>query len=123
MIQDEDLVVHKLSHGNGIDNRFYASNSGHNIQRLVSNMVPSFTSKRPSARELNLLKRKAKLNSKDQTKGWTEDGDLEVPYAQSVTAKGSESLSSSKVDSLTQSITSMLLGFHLCCYKSLRSVY
>lgn len=96
MIQDEDLVVHKLSHGNGIDNRFYASNSGHNIQRLVSNMVPSFTSKRPSARELNLLKRKAKLNSKDQTKGWTEDGDLEVPYAQSVTAKGSESLSSSK---------------------------
>ncbi|CBI40030.3 unnamed protein product, partial [Vitis vinifera] len=76
MIRDEDLIVHKFNpQGNGIDNRFNNSQSVHSIQRLVANMVPTIISKRPSARELNLLKRKAKINSKDQTKGWSEDGD------------------------------------------------
>ncbi|KAA8528192.1 hypothetical protein F0562_035557 [Nyssa sinensis] len=49
-------------------------------------MVPSFKSRRPSARELNLLKRKAKINSKDQTKGWSKDGDTEVSYSQDMTS-------------------------------------
>lgn len=101
MIKDEDLIVHKLhSHGNGSDRRFYTSPSVRNIQQLVSSMVPSVISKRPSARELNLLKRKAKINSKDQAKGWSEDGDMEVSNAHSATTvKGShvDPLSSNKV--------------------------
>ncbi|KAL6194990.1 hypothetical protein ACLB2K_030612 [Fragaria x ananassa] len=86
MIKDEDLILHN-SHGNGINPRVYTSR---NIQQLVANMVPSVLSKRPSPRELNLLKRKAKINSKDQSKGWSEDGDMEVACAQSMTTpKGS----------------------------------
>ncbi|KAF8402447.1 hypothetical protein HHK36_013403 [Tetracentron sinense] len=101
MIRDEDLLVHKFnSHGNGMVHRHYTSHSGHHIQQLVANMVPSFISKRPSARELNLLKRKAKINAKDQSKGWSEDGDSEIAYSQNTVApKGScsDSLSSNKV--------------------------
>ncbi|XP_008219029.1 PREDICTED: TATA-binding protein-associated factor BTAF1 [Prunus mume] len=85
MIKDEDLILHS-SHGNGINPRVYTS---HNIHQLVANMVPSVLSKRPSPRELNLLKRKAKINSKDQSKGWSEDGDMEVSCAQNITLKGS----------------------------------
>ncbi|XP_059663033.1 TATA-binding protein-associated factor BTAF1 isoform X2 [Cornus florida] len=83
MIRDEDLVVHKFnSHGNGIAHQLYMSQSVHNIKQYVSNMVPGFKSRRPSARELNLLKRKAKINSKDQGKGWSKDGDAEVSFSQ-----------------------------------------
>ncbi|KAG7964339.1 hypothetical protein I3843_09G164700 [Carya illinoinensis] len=86
MIRDEDLIVHKVNFlGNGIDQRVYASRSVHNIQQLVANMVPTVISKRPSAREMNLLKRKAKISSKDQTKCWSEDGDTEISYAQNLT--------------------------------------
>ena len=98
VIKDEDLVVHKLhSQGNGLDHRFYTVPSAHNIQQLVASMVPNVTSRRPSARELNLLKRKAKISSKDQTKGWSEDGDTEA--AQCTTPKGSnqDPFGSSKV--------------------------
>ncbi|CAK7341663.1 unnamed protein product [Dovyalis caffra] len=101
VIKDEDLVVHKSqSQGNGLDHRFYKHPSVHNIQQLVASMVPSVISKRPSARELNLLKRKAKINSKDQAKSWSEDGDTEVACAQSTTPKGSnaDSLSFKKAD-------------------------
>ncbi|KAJ0079688.1 hypothetical protein Patl1_23604 [Pistacia atlantica] len=106
MIKDEDLIEHKLHfHGNGLDRRFYMSPSVRNIQQLVSSMVPSVISKRPSARELNLLKRKAKINSKDQVKGWSEDGDMEVSHAHSATTpKGSrvDPLSSNKVDAIPE---------------------
>ena len=86
MIRDEDLLVHKLHHhGNGLDNRFYMPSSVHNIQQYVSRMVPNVMSKRrPSARELNMLKRKAKINSKDQAKGGSDDGDSEVSPAHNV---------------------------------------
>lgn len=105
MIRDEDLIVQKShSHGNGLANSYYTSQSIHNIHQFVSRMVPSVVSKRrPSARELNLLKRKAKINSKDQTKGWSDDGDAEVSCLQTVsTPKGScpDPLSSSKFDSI-----------------------
>jgi TATA-binding protein-associated factor len=90
VIKDEDLVVHRPeSQRNGLDHRFYKHPSVHNIQQLVASMVPSVISKRPSARELNLLKRKAKINSKDQVKSWSEDGDTEVACPQSTTPKGS----------------------------------
>jgi hypothetical protein len=96
MIRDEDLILHKVnSLGNGIDQRVYTTPSVHNIQQLVANIVPSVISKRPSARQLNLLKRKAKVNSKDQTKCWTEDGDTEMLHAQNTaTLKGQFSDSS-----------------------------
>ncbi|XP_031406931.1 TATA-binding protein-associated factor BTAF1 [Punica granatum] len=84
MIKDEDLIVQKLHpQGNGLDHRIYTSASVHSIQRFVANMVPSV--KRPSARQLNLLKRKAKITSKDQMKLWAEDVESEMPYAHNVT--------------------------------------
>lgn len=100
MIRDEDLIVQN-SHANGINQRVYVTR---NIQQLVANMVPSVISKRPSPREMNLLKRKAKVSSKDQTKVWSEDGDMEVSYAQSTPMpKGTspDSLSCNKVLMLT----------------------
>lgn len=85
MIKDEDLMVQKLHpHGNGLDHKIYASASVHNIQRLVAKMVPCV--KRPSARELNLLKRKAKSTSKDQGKVWSEDSNTDVSNAHNTTA-------------------------------------
>ncbi|KAK6923628.1 Helicase, C-terminal [Dillenia turbinata] len=100
VIRDEDLVVQKNeSHGNGIDHRFYGSRSVYSIQQLVTNVVPGYVSKRPSARELNLLKRKAKTNIKEQGKGWSEDVDGEISCFQSVTTpKGhSQDSATSKV--------------------------
>ncbi|CAN6555838.1 unnamed protein product [Malus baccata var. baccata] len=84
MIKDEDLISHN-SHGNGTYPRVSTS---HNIQQLVANMVPGVLSERPSPRELNLLKRKAKITLKDQSKGWSEDGDMEVSCAQNIPPKG-----------------------------------
>ncbi|KAI9084123.1 hypothetical protein K1719_033921 [Acacia pycnantha] len=55
---------------------------------MVANMVPSVKSNWPSARERNLLKRKAKMNSKDQTKGRCEDGSAEASLAQNATSRG-----------------------------------
>ncbi|OMO61314.1 SNF2-related protein [Corchorus olitorius] len=106
MIRDEDLIVHKSHpHGNGLDNRYYTSASVHNIQQFVSRMVPNVMSKRrPSARELNMLKRKAKISSKDQSKGWSDDGDAEVSPAHNVsTPRGTcpDPLGSSKFDAVT----------------------
>ncbi|KAF5725765.1 DNA binding ATP binding nucleic acid bindin isoform 1 [Tripterygium wilfordii] len=102
MIKDEDLILQKFhSEGNGMENRFYMPPSAHHINQFVARMVPSVVSRRPSARELNLLKRKAKINSKDQTKGWSEDGGTEVSNAHNVTTpkgSGPDSLSSIKVD-------------------------
>ncbi|CAJ1978258.1 unnamed protein product [Sphenostylis stenocarpa] len=100
VIRDEDLMASKSdSHLNGIDRRVFTSCSAHNIQKMVANMVPSVKSKWPSARELNLLKRKAKINSKDQTKSWCEDGSTEASGAQCLTSKGTcpDSLNYSKV--------------------------
>ncbi|XP_061359384.1 TATA-binding protein-associated factor BTAF1 isoform X2 [Gastrolobium bilobum] len=89
VIRDEDLMAHKSdNHLNGVDHRVFTSCSVHNIQKMVANMVPSVKSKWPSARELNLLKRKAKVNSKDQTKGWCEEGSTEASGAQNLTSKG-----------------------------------
>lgn len=118
MIRDEDLIVHKVNFlGNGIDQRVYASRSVHNIQQLVANMVPSVISKRPSAREMNLLKRKAKISSKDQTKCWSEDGDTEISYAQNLTTlKGQcpDSVNCDKVLDCTTSYQSYV-GYILVC--------
>lgn len=79
MIRDEDLMMHKTnSTGSGAPPQFYLQRGGRNVQQFVVDMVPGYRSRRPSARERNLLKRKAKINSKDQTKVWTKDGEHDV---------------------------------------------
>ncbi|XP_042034375.1 TATA-binding protein-associated factor BTAF1-like isoform X1 [Salvia splendens] len=79
VIRDEDLIEQKVAYpGNGTAFQYFSSQRSHNIQKFVTTMVPASRSRRPSARELNLLKRKAKINSKDQSKGWSKDGDTEV---------------------------------------------
>ncbi|KAF7836433.1 TATA-binding protein-associated factor BTAF1 [Senna tora] len=89
VIRDEDLMVQKsASHLNGIDHRVFQPRSMHNIQKMVANIVPNVRSKWPSARELNLLKRRAKTNSKDQTKNWCDDGSIDASCAQNMTSKG-----------------------------------
>lgn len=86
MIRDEDLIL-QSSDGIVMNQTVHVTQ---NIQQLVAGMVPSVMSRRPSPREINLLKRKAKISSKDQTKGWPDDGDIEASHAQNITAhKGS----------------------------------
>ncbi|KAG9442446.1 hypothetical protein H6P81_018300 [Aristolochia fimbriata] len=90
VIRDEDLLVHKVHpYGNGTSHGYYASHSGQHFQHLVRTMVPNMYPKRLSARELNLLKRKAKVNAKDHSKAWSEEDDIETPHSQNtVTLKG-----------------------------------
>ncbi|KAJ4797222.1 TATA-binding protein-associated factor MOT1 [Rhynchospora pubera] len=86
VIRDEDLMTPQSGHGpqggvvingsnNGNSNWVHPIQvqSGKNIQQLVATMVPGFRPKRLSARELNLLKRKAKSSAKDHTKTLSED--------------------------------------------------
>ncbi|KAK3038223.1 hypothetical protein RJ639_029663 [Escallonia herrerae] len=82
MIRDEDLS----SPGNGVAPQYYTSRSVANVKQLVARMVPSLRSRRPSARELNLLKRKAKISSKDQMKGLSKDGDKDIVCSQDMTS-------------------------------------
>ncbi|XP_011621494.1 TATA-binding protein-associated factor BTAF1 isoform X1 [Amborella trichopoda] len=93
VIRDEDLLVNRVpSHVNGVHPGYYTSQSGQHIHNLVATMVPGFISKRLSARELNLLKRKAKVNVKDHVKGWVDDEDSEVPPSQTSLIPKSTSL-------------------------------
>ncbi|KAK9093560.1 hypothetical protein Syun_028471 [Stephania yunnanensis] len=87
MIADEDLLENKPN--SHMVHSYIIPGHGNHIRQLVANMVPNFSSKRPSARELNLLKRKAKINAKDQTKVWSEDGEFELSTSQSSTVPNS----------------------------------
>lgn len=101
MIGDEDLIEQKSNvHANGVGNRLYANYSPHHIQQFVSRMVPRVAHKRPSARELNLLKRKAKISSKDQAKGNCEGADVEMSSSHASTSKRtlSDSMDSNKAN-------------------------
>lgn len=96
VIKDEDLLAQKNYWGSHVQNNgFHSFNSGRNIQQLVSTMVPrypkhsNFRSRRLSARELNMLKRKAKNNAKDHTKAVSEDD--EVTLKGSVPSNGASS--------------------------------
>lgn len=86
VIRDEDLMTPQRGHdpqgavvingsNNGNSNWAHPiqGQSGRDIQQLVATMVPGFRSKRLSARELNMLKRKAKSSAKDHTKTSSED--------------------------------------------------
>ncbi|CAN6904266.1 unnamed protein product [Brassica oleracea var. botrytis] len=101
MIGDEDLIEQKSNvHANGVGNRLYANYSPHHIQQFVSRMVPRVAHRRPSARELNLLKRKAKISSKDQAKGNCEGADVEMSSSHASTSKRtlSDSMDSNKAN-------------------------
>ncbi|XP_062232323.1 TATA-binding protein-associated factor BTAF1-like isoform X2 [Phragmites australis] len=94
VIKDEDLLTQKNYWGSNVQNNgFHSYNTGHNIQQLVATMVPmyprqsSFCSRRLSARELNMLKRKAKSNAKDHTKA----EDDEVALKSSASSNGASS--------------------------------
>ncbi|KAL8521551.1 hypothetical protein ACS0TY_011900 [Phlomoides rotata] len=96
MIRDEDLMSHKFNHpGNGTAFQYFSSQPSRNIQHLVTRIVPTSRSRRPSARELNLLKRKAKNTSKDQSKGWPKDGDTEAAQSHDIASPKSISVDSS----------------------------
>ncbi|KAF3783221.1 TATA-binding protein-associated factor, partial [Nymphaea thermarum] len=85
MIRDEDLMSQKFYlHDNGANFGYQRYQSGQHIHQLVASMVPSYVSRRLSARELNLLKRKAKVNVKDQQKGWCEEDDSEAQVSQNL---------------------------------------
>ncbi|KAJ4895796.1 TATA-binding protein-associated factor BTAF1 [Raphanus sativus] len=101
MIGDEDLIEQKSNvPANGVGNRLYANYSQHHIQQFVSRMVPRATHRRPSARELNLLKRKAKISSKDQAKVNCEGADVEMSSSHASTSKRtlSDSMDSNKAN-------------------------
>jgi TATA-binding protein-associated factor len=83
VIKDEDLLAQRNYWGsNVLNNGFNPYNSGHNIQQLVATMVPRHPRqsnshlRRLSARELNMLKRKAKNNAKDHSKAISEDDEV-----------------------------------------------
>lgn len=87
------------------------------IQQFVANMVPAVKSRRPSARELNLLKRKAKISFKDQSKAWSNDGNAELSQPQDLdmtSPKGTypDILCSNKVERIFWSlfVSSLCLG-------------
>lgn len=82
MIRDEDLVMQKPnSTGSGLTPQFYLQRPNRNVQQFVVDMVPGYRPRRPSARERNLLKRKAKINSKDQIKDVSGTQELISPKA------------------------------------------
>ena len=79
MIKDEDLLVQKTHvEANGLNHGYRGSSTGQSIQQFVSNMVPNFRPRKLSAREVNLLKRKARINAKDQPKDRNEDDEMEI---------------------------------------------
>jgi TATA-binding protein-associated factor len=96
VFKDEDLLAQKNYWGANVQNNgFYSFNTGQNIQHLVASMVPrypkhsNFRPKRLSARERNMLKRKAKSDAKDHTKSVPEDD--EVVLKKSAPSNGASS--------------------------------
>ncbi|CAM6099985.1 unnamed protein product [Calypogeia fissa] len=82
IIHDEDIVIHKGPYTNG-DGRGQGLHSQagakQEVQALVANMVPGPLSRTLSAREKNLLKRKAKGIVKEGSKDWQEEEEVEEP--------------------------------------------
>ena len=116
MIRDEDLIVPKFEpHGNGASHQLFTQHSIHNVRQLVANVVPGYKTRRPSARELNLLKRKAKISSKDQAKGWAKEGDMEATYSQDMVSPKSLSADSSSSSKVSKCLRILLL-YGIYCF-------
>lgn len=82
MIRDDDLMQRGSSSENGMGMyggiaRSVEGKQG--VQQLVAKMVPVNIPRSLSARERNLLKRKAKGSMKDTPKGWCEDDEIDEP--------------------------------------------
>lgn len=81
MFRDDDLIQSGPSSENGLGMQ-YSSRQG--AQQLVANMVPANIPRTLSARERNLLKRKAKGSLKETPKGWCEDDEIDEPSSKRV---------------------------------------
>lgn len=86
MIRDEDLLGHRgAAHTNGEASArdFFVQPQPHKqeVHELVATMVPGGLSRTLSARERNMLKRKAKVLPKDGAKEWGEEEEVEEPTA------------------------------------------
>jgi TATA-binding protein-associated factor len=84
MIRDEDLLGHRGSaSGNGEASArdFFAQPQvlKQEVHELVATMVPGGLSRSLSARERNMLKRKAKVSPRDGAKEWVEEEESEEP--------------------------------------------
>ncbi|KAG6551134.1 hypothetical protein Mapa_007369 [Marchantia paleacea] len=83
MIRDEDLMSHRgaYTNGDGPSHGYYGQvGAKQEVQDLVANMMPLARSL--SARERNMLKRKAKVIVKDgNSKEWQEEEDAQEPSA------------------------------------------
>lgn len=84
MIRDEDLLGHRgSSTGNGEASArdFFPQPQlpKQEVHQLVATMVPGGLSRTLSARERNMLKRKAKVLPKDGAKEWGEEEENEEP--------------------------------------------
>ena len=82
MIRDDDIMQRGMGseNGHGMYGGVYHSTEGkQRVQQLVANMVPTNFPRRLSARERNLLKRKAKESMKEASKGWGDDDEIDEP--------------------------------------------
>ncbi|KAI5064208.1 hypothetical protein GOP47_0020878 [Adiantum capillus-veneris] len=84
-VRDDDLMLRGSGSENGSGMHQSPGRSRQGVQQLVANMVPAGSIPRTlSARERNLLKRKAKGSLKETTKGWCEDDEIEEPSSKRV---------------------------------------
>eukprot|EP00250_Pteridium_aquilinum_P022032 c25285_g1_i2 orf=410-6568(-) len=87
MIRDDDLMQRGSSSENGLGMHYNIGGSiegRQRVQQLVANMVPGNIPRTLSARERNLLKRKAKGSLKETPKGWCEDDEIDEPGSKRV---------------------------------------
>lgn len=84
MIRDEDLLSHRamISGGEALTRDYFSQPEAvkQEVQELMANMIPGGPLSRTlSARERNMLKRKAKVVVKDGVKEWGEEEEVEEP--------------------------------------------
>ncbi|MCO5611453.1 hypothetical protein L7F22_065706 [Adiantum nelumboides] len=85
LVRDDDLVPRGSGSEKGSGLQQSPGRSRQGVQQLVANMVPAGNIPRTlSARERNLLKRKAKGSLKEPTKGWCEDDEIDEPSSKRV---------------------------------------
>lgn len=123
VIRDEDLIEQKNAYpGNGIAFQYFSSQRSRNIQQFVTTMVPTSRSRMPSARELNLLKRKAKSNSKDQSKGWSKDGDTEAAPSHDMVSPKSVSVDTSSTYKVSKALLMIYSFLYHCRWRCLAEI-
>lgn len=89
MIRDEDLLGHRASatsNGEASPRDFFLQPGvgKQEVHELVANMMPGGLNRTLSARERNMLKRKAKVVPKDGIKEWGEEEEIEEPISKRI---------------------------------------